>query len=92
VLCFNLLELVVDFALERYPAFADRHGHLAFWNSSIPLEGIDYSSSNIGIGTLIRLWQAHFYIIGYCSDTTNAVSGFLGSDLFQIRIKPSRLG
>ena len=39
-------KLVFDLTLERYPAFADRHVHFASRNSRIPLEGVDYSSSN----------------------------------------------
>src|SRR5260370_31189160 len=85
-LCINLLEVVVELALERYPALADRHIYFVSRNSSIPLKSVDHGSGKVSIGAFGKAGQAHFDIIGYCLDTGNAMSGFLGSDLFQIRI------
>src|SRR2546430_2112718 len=84
-----LLEVVVDLALERYPALADRHVHFVSWNSCVPLEGIDHSSGKVDVGAFSRAGQAYLNVVGYCLDVRNAVSGFLSSDLFQIRIDPA---
>src|ERR1700685_1872768 len=87
-----LLEVVFDLTLERYPAFADRHVHFVSWKTSIPLERVDYSSSQVGVGAFSKAGQAHLDIISYCLHARNAMSGFLGSHLFQIRIDPASQG
>src|SRR5260221_1322429 len=82
----SLLEAVVDLALERYPALADRHVHFASRNRCVPPQHAQHGSDKVGIGAFGRAGQAHLDVIGDRLDATHAMSGLLGSDFFQIRI------
>src|ERR1700761_5859106 len=87
--CLTLLEAVFDLAFERHPAVADRHIQFVSRNSDIPLEGVEHSSSNVGVGAFGSAWQVHLDVVDDRLDAMNAMSGRFGSQLFQIRIDPA---
>ena len=48
--CISLLELEFDLAFERHPAFAHRHFYFVSGDGRIPLEGVEHSRGNVGVG------------------------------------------
>src|SRR5258707_3898695 len=86
----SLLEVIVDFTLERYPTMIDRHINFVGWNTGIPLEGVEYGFGKVGVGAFGRAGQTHLDIVDDRLDARNAVRIFLGRNLFQVRIDPTR--
>ncbi len=87
--CKSFLVAVVDLALECHPAIADSHLYSVSRNICFPPEGVDHGFGKVDIGAFGRAGQAHLDVVDYCLDATNAVSGFLGSDFFEVRIDPA---
>src|SRR2546430_6404641 len=84
-----LFKVVLDLTFKRHPTLAHRHVNFAGRNPSFPSESIEHGSGQVGISALGKTRQAHLDVIGYRLNTTNAVSGSLGCDLFHIRVDPA---
>src|ERR1700731_4774784 len=75
------LVLPLDFAFEGYPAFLHRHVNLVDGNRRIPVEYVDDSRSDIGVGPFCPD-QAHFNIVGNRRYSVDAKGSLFGPPFF----------
>src|SRR5260221_8346390 len=83
----SLLEAVVDLALERHPALADRHVQCVSRNRCIPPQRVEHANDKIAIRPLGRTPQSHRKVISDRPNATHPVRGLLRTEFFHIRIK-----